>query len=743
MEVGATIRNARCLGDMRCVIAACAVLVVTAGASRADSTWSEYGQGDAPMPLEQLTESACDVDVWLRGAIAEVQMRQRIANPGPAVLAATTELELPPGAQLVEVAAQPDRKKTVRSIPVEAPVTSDLVSSDAVLGPDPVLATALAPLDGHPRYRVIVQPIQPDHDVTISTRWLATAELRDGEIRLTLPPHPGLKCRVLVHATPGPGTRVGHIRFNGIDAGSATYELADQALTIGVELAFARQLPAVWMQTESLGSGFTARAITVVTPGVRLLGARRVLLVIDGSRSMELVGRHNVKKLVRAIAGTLPKGSELEAIFYDRTAARVFPSWTAPTADALSMLDTMIDNRPAGNGSDTAGAFALAKTLIDESTEAAPLVVLITDGVLGEVATNALSTSLSTKKKGVEVHAIVVAPGRMRELDSDAVRVAVEKFGGSYTVLSTGTLDRELANAADWLRPAWLSIGLNGTYRKDDVPRELAAGAGYVLFDIVNERSPVGIAGWSRGKRYEVSARSAPSTAFAQLALVSDDTTLFLQELPAWRARHPAADAEHALVVLSSVGKVAANRRAMIAGGGPYTRMVAFGDPAFPPDVRVGTVTATGGSAIDSKALELLFRTQLQPAAYACYQRAIARSPKLGGTVSFRLEIGRGEMTRAAVAGLGDATFDACLLDAAYLVTPSLPNPDYNVDDRTIANYPITFSVRENKPFAIAGDADSSSPIDIDAVKGGVPRGAIKAGDTSTPLGDLRVTPNP
>jgi hypothetical protein len=171
--------------------------------------------------------------------------------------------------------------------------------------------------------------------------------------------------------------------------------------------------------------------------------------------------------------------------------------------------------------------------------------------------------------------------------------------------------------------------------------------------------------------------------------------------------------------------------------------MVAFGDPAFPPEVRIGTVTATGGSAIDEKGLELLFRTQLQPAAYACYQRAIARNASLGGTVTFRLEIGRGELTRATILGLGDATFDACALDAAYLVTPPLPNPDYNLDDRTLVNYPITFSVRESKPFVIAGDADSSSPLDISAIKGGVPRGAIQAGDTSTPLGDLRVTPNP
>jgi hypothetical protein len=152
-----------------------------------------------------------------------------------------------------------------------------------------------------------------------------------------------------------------------------------------------------------------------------------------------------------------------------------------------------------------------------------------------------------------------------------------------------------------------------------------------------------------------------------------------------------------------------------------------------------------GGSALDQTLIKLLLRTHLQPAAFACYQRALPTNDTLAGTARFTLEIGRGELTRASVTGLGNATFDTCLLDAAYKITPPLPNPDYNTDDRTIVNYPLTFSVREQKPFVIAGDADSTSPIDIDAIKGGPPdtRGAVKAGDTSTPLGNLRPSKSP
>ena len=71
-----------------------------------------------------------------------------------------------------------------------------------------------------------------------------------------------------------------------------------------------------------------------------------------------------------------------------------------------------------------------------------------------------------------------------------------------------------------------------------------------------------------------------------------------------------------------------------------------------------------------------MFRTQLQPAAFACYQRAVARKPSLAGTAKFRIELGRGETTRATVVGLEEPTLDACLLDAAYRVTPALPNPE-------------------------------------------------------------------
>ena len=72
-----------------------------------------------------------------------------------------------------------------------------------------------------------------------------------------------------------------------------------------------------------------------------------------------------------------------------------------------------------------------------------------------------------------------------------------------------------------------------------------------------------------------------------------------------------------------------------------------------------------------------------------------------------------------------------------------MPDPSYNLDDRTLAKYPVTFAVRSQRPLVIPGDADSSTPLDIDAIKGGPPPRHVEAGDTSTPLGNLRPSRSP
>jgi hypothetical protein len=470
-----------------------------------------------------------------------------------------------------------------------------------------------------------------------------------------------------------------------------------------------------------------------------------VLFVVDSSRSMELVGRHNVKRLVHEIGGALPAGSEVEAIAFDRTAARLLGSWKAATVNNVAAIEDALASRPPGNGTDPLAALALAHQVIGDG-RTPTMVIFLTDGVLGDITADALTTALGGTMQQIDLHAISLAPGHMTVPATAVLRTAVAHYGGSHVEVPTMDVDAAIASLDQWLRPAWLELSLGGT-EAFTPPDQLRAGTGLVMTAIVKKAVKAKLTGHGDAP-IAVAAGSAPSVPLAQLALATLDLDGVAATAAArLRLRHPAVDDDRSFLVLTSVGTVAAHRRAMVVGGGPFTRLVDVTDPPLPA-VASAPPILLGGSALDQTLIKLLLRTHLQPAAFACYQRALPTHDTLAGTARFTLEIGRGELTRASVTGLGNATFDACLLDAAYKITPPLPNPDYNTDDRTIVNYPLTFSVREQKPFVVAGDADSTSPIDIDAIKGGPPdprglRQPVKAGDTSTPLGNLRPTKTP
>jgi hypothetical protein len=723
---------------MREFLMCAAVLAVTSGVAHAG--WSEYGDGVPARPLEDLRET-CDLAVVIRGGIVEGELHARLENTGSAPRAAVLDLELP--ARAVATGLTAGREG---ALPVPAPVTSDSVPRTGVIGADPALLTSLGESEhGRPLVQLRLQPIASEAAQTVSVRWTAPVEIRDGALRITLPGRGSgaTHCRGVVTVAPGPGARVERIRLDSTELAvrsSAAFSLGESDATLAAVLAFARPQPVVWTQTQQLGRGYTAQAVTIATPVARSTSARRALLVIDGSRSMELVGRHNNVNLVHAIGDALPAGSQVEAVIFDRKAARVLGAWQPVTSQTLATIETAVTEHAATNGSDTVAALAYAKSLVGD-WRGQTQIVLLTDGVLGELADDALANALASPASDVDLHAIVLAPGHMTAPETAPLRAAVDRYGGSLVEVATSEVDAGLASIDEWLRPAWHELALAGFAQ--DVPVELRAGSGIVQLDVTRRASKLTLTG--HGERaIKIASTTAPAAAIAQLALAApgDDDESARAKL---REHHVAVDDSHAFAVLASGGSVATSRRKMVAGGGPYTRLVDVADATTEPSVRRASPVVFGGSAIDRTTIELLLRQYLQPSAFVCYQKAIAHHPELAGTAKFTLEIGRGELTQATVAGVGNATFDACLLDAAYIVTPPLPNPDLNIDDRSIVSYPLTFTVREQKAFIVAGDADSASPLDIDAIKGGVPasarRGAIKAGDTSPPLGNLRPAP--
>ena len=738
-----------------------AVLLVTSTAS-AEPALQEYGASIPLRPANQLVETSCDVDVVFAGAIVDVEVHQHLQNHGPSAFGAISELDLPANASLIGFALRGSTTEVALGVP--SAETAELVSASDVLGADPaIVQLAHTDSDRH-RYRTIVQPIEPDHDVTLVTHWATTADIHDATLHAVLPGRPDAKpCRVRIRAQPGPGATVKQIVVDRTPvARGAEATLGATDAKLDVELAFATNEPVAWLQSQALGDGYTAQAITVIAPPLRATPANvpRALLLIDGSRSMELVGRHNVQKLVHAIGAKLPANTQIEAIVYDRTPVRVLGAWRAADATSLAAIEAAVAKHPAVNGSDAAAALALAHTVIGDGTRGQAMIIAITDGAFGGFDNDdALTHALGMKSDEVDLHAIVLDPHGMPSPDGGALHASVWTLGGTFVEISIDDLDDAMTALDSWLSPAWLELALGKDWQTvaEHVPDELRAGGGFVRFEVSRRSEPV-VLHARRDARIAIPARVAPKAAVGQLALAlttdldfvtaeteypSDtETEAGHQRRERLVARHPSVDRDHELAVLSTTGRVAKSRHQMVAGGGPYTRMIAIEDPQFPPEIVPNVTIGLGGSALDRSIVQRMLVDQLQPKAFACYERALGRSATLAGTTTIELDIGRGEIVRATHTSLGDATFDTCLLDAAYALSPPLPTPGYNVDDRSIVKYPLTFSVREQHPFVVPGDADSTSPLDIDKIQGGVARPKLDV-ETRTPLGNLRPPKSP
>lgn len=738
-------------------LAVVGVLVGSVSSVHARAAFDEYGAGVSVRAAQQLQEEACELDVELRGAVAVVELRQRIANPGAGPLAASLELELPAGAEVIGFSLRdPAGAAAQAGVAVDAHAPSIRGSTPGVEGVDPALAARVS----GGVYHVLLQPIAAGHEVLVTTRYVALAQPRGGALRLVLPgraaPVKLAACKGTVRATPGPGAAVRKIRVGAAETPggrAAPLVLDAQDVTIHVDLELAGKQPIVWTQTQPLADGWSASLVTVLGPQqVKGANNRRVVFVIDGSRSMDLVGRHNVAKVVNRIGAALPAGSEVEAILYDRQASRVFGELRPATAPNLAAIETAVGKRAAGNGSDLLGALAIAKELINGARGQAML-ILVTDGVTGDLDGPALVRALDAKTTSVDVHAIVLDPGRTKSPGGAALRGPINLYGGAYVEVAADELDDALATIDDWLRPSWLELRLGD----HAIPSEVRAGGGFA-HTILHRGAPrFSLTGHGEA-RFTAAVAAAPAAPIAALALgrataadftgTADPTTGdVLIAGPTFEhalAAHPFASDSRSLAVLAAAGRVAKSRREMVAGGGRYERVIAFDDPK---PALAGTVAPppAGPSAIARLTLERLFRDQLQPKAYVCYQRALGRNAKLTGTVHFQLRMGRGEVTEVSLTGLGDAQMDACLLDAAYLLSPPLPDFSVNADDQTIANYPLTFQRRDEQTMIVLGDADSQSPLDIDSIEGGVPgRGRRPSKlDTSTPLGGLRPPKSP
>ncbi|MDX2092577.1 MAG: VWA domain-containing protein [Kofleriaceae bacterium] len=712
-------------------------ILVTASRASAETTLREYGPNVPPRPTAQASETSCELAVQLRGAVATVEVRQRIMNDARRTpLAVSYEFDLPPGASITSFEARGSR-----ALPVPATFKSVGIDERPMFGADPAVLVA-RPEGSSSQYAIRVQPVDNTKPIELVTRYSVLAEVRASALRLVLPGRDSklTGCRGTLRATGGPGTTVGSIAIDGVAerGAAASFVVTDKPVTLDASLMFAGSEPVAWSQTEALADGWNATALTVVAPHVRaqLQNMRRALFVVDGSRSMDLVGRKRVITVVRAIAAGLPAGTPVDAIVFDRSAARVLGTWKPSSPETVAAIDTALRARGTTNGTDITKAFELARTTLDDGGRDATLVIVISDGVLGGADGKKLVDAFAGKTNSVDVLGVVLDPASTRSPGADALRSPVIRHGGAFVEIDAEHVDAAIEVVDGWLRPSWLELASAGGI---SVPDSVRSGGGFTQL-IVHRGAPSKFVLTAKGaSKLRLVPRAVPGAGVATLALASPAVAADVEPLRARAlARHPYVHDHLAFAVLTTEGKVARDRSSMVKGGGPYERVTAVDDPdETPPYIGKPMVHA---QAIERETLERLFREQLQPRAYACYQRALATQPKLAGTVHFTFHMGRGEVSEVMLVGLGDPQLDACLTDAAYAL--SVPFPDFaiNADDQTLARYPLSFQVADKKPIVVLGDADSSSPIDVENTPGELPESArskVRV-NAATPLGNLK-----
>ncbi|MEO8553543.1 MAG: hypothetical protein ABI678_26395, partial [Kofleriaceae bacterium] len=220
---------------MRLVV--CAV-VLASSAAAADPMLFEWNAATPLRPAEELRLGTCAIDATFRGAMVELELRQKISNPGPSELAAVFEVELPQADALIGVAVD---RVTSLGVPVNPP--KELVDSPDLLAADPALAAQISTEHGRSRYRVILRPVHGE--LTLALRWTQIAEIHDGAIHAKLLGRiDGSACTVASRVLVGTGVTA---------KTPPPFTMTSIAATIDVPIEVAGGQPIAWLQTAELG----------------------------------------------------------------------------------------------------------------------------------------------------------------------------------------------------------------------------------------------------------------------------------------------------------------------------------------------------------------------------------------------------------------------------------------------------------------------------------------------------------
>ena len=404
-----------------------------------------------------------------------------------------------------------------------------------------------------------------------------------------------------------------------------------------------------------------------------------VVALIDRSRSTAPHMHREALAALAALFDALPPATTFDALTFARRPRALLPAGPAPSVrdpEARRQLAIDLDAGAREQGTDLAAALALAGERLRERGARRPLVVVITDGMLPAAiapaeAAAALQRGLGGLRAAApEVLFVVDEPLLARQgLGPDHPVAAMAAGLGARISLETLAQRGQAADALELLAaPRVLS----------DLRVELPRGA---------------------------ELRTPPPAGLVAGGLVVLEGEYQGAQPPRLRVRGRLG--ARPLQVTPAVDRLPTPPLALVAAVGPAGPDAAAEEGYSAPPwltrhhqrlARLGIMWAGRGGAPDRGHLdERIFRrylgTRVFPRARACYNQALPRDQTLGGRVHFEIEVGKGEVMAARIAGKelsrDDPAFEACLLEAAW----ALDIPAGQLDGRTYRiRYPLVFN---------------------------------------------------
>lgn len=758
-----------------------------------------------------LQEAQFTHDVEFRGPVAFIKSTQVIANSSKFEEEAVYTFDLPLDAAVVGLQVRLSDGRTTSMAVMDAGAALTVVpDADGVNAAPDVGLMRLVARDA-PRitgpsiyalatYELRVYPVTPGQVITVTTTWVSPLRYDDGRLLLRIP-HRGdagnlVRERVSLRLQPPGGTRgFAAVHGGGKLLGKRIKQAhftapprTDVVIDAEIEFESRSESPLVSFASVPIRDDFGAIGVSVMTPrpsGAAELDYERLLVLVDISRSLENEGLAAAAALSDALLASIPASAEVEVILFDRTAQRVFGSFTRNSPKLRKDLAKALRRGELDNGSDLGAALDLARSVLlqkrpakgtEPGRRAPTLVTIISDGMLpvaldGRAAADHIGDDLL---QDIEIFSIILVPDHAPAPDTDdnPLGKLAYRTPGRATAVRFGEAAMRAKNLASELgRPVPLravhidtgSTAIEGM----DIPGILDAGQGYTGLGFYHGPAPQKLtltaSHRNKGLRIEGKRDLGLGQAALPLLLVTASPEDFIPMQDRLEGNSSSAyDAQaleeakrglvraanlsatitpySAMVALDSKDRFAQDRLALARKWGPgvFFRLPppAEREPGYElrtyrqrvPEsewAQDGETEQRTGE-LDRDIIKRLITTYVVPKARVCYEQALRHNNDLRGSLVVVMEIARGEVQHARVEQstfFPGAGIDACVTDAAYSI--QVPRVALGDDLETIgvAHYPLTFKKHNDRGDVQPG---KEPPSQRDPTTTGDPLGGLK-----------------